>query len=259
MVGSDPFITGYILILAGVLGAVFGSFINCMAWRIVRNKSVIKGRSRCSACGHTLSVLDLIPIFSYIFLRGKCRYCKEKLSSRYMLTEILLSLVFVSIMWRYDVSFLALRYLGLSCILLGLSLIDLETYEIPDKFILAGIIWWMVTIPFVESSMSEQLKSGLAGGIALGGGILFLSLLMDKILKKESMGGGDIKLFFMLGLYTGPVFGLLNVILSCFTGLLLIVFLKKNKIPFGPAIAAATWITLIWGEKIISWYLGLFL
>lgn len=259
MLHIDVFITLYICIIAIVCGGVFGSFINCMAWRIVHKESVWKGRSHCASCGHLLRAADLIPIVSYIFLRGRCRYCREKVSIRYMLTELLLALVFISFIWKYDMSFLTLRYFILACILLGLSLVDLDSYEIPDGFIIAGILWWIMTIPFMETSMIEQLKIGLSGGIGIGGGILLLSLLMDRVLKKESMGGGDIKLFFMLGLYMGPALSLFNLIVSCLLGMLLVVLMRKNQIPFGPAIAGASWITFLWGTDSVSWYLGLFI
>lgn len=259
MLHIDMSITLYTSIIAIVCGVVFGSFINCMAWRVVHKESVWKGRSHCASCGHPLSAADLIPIFSYIFLRGRCRYCREKVSIRYMLTEILLAVVFISFIWKYDISFLTLRYLILACILLGLALVDLDSYEIPDGFIIAGILWWIVTIPFMENSMAEQLKTGLLGGIAIGGGILLFSLLMDYVLKSESMGGGDIKLFFMLGLYMGPALGLFNLIVSSFLGIFLVVLMRKNKIPFGPAIVGASWITFLWGADIVNWYLGLFI
>lgn len=253
----DLFITIYCLSIVAICGAVFGSFINCMAWRMVHNESIGKGRSHCFSCGHSLSTMDLIPVLSYIFLKGRCRYCKEKVSLRYMLTEVLLAVVFVSLTWKYDLSAATLRYLVLACILLGLSLVDLDSYEIPNSFIIAGILWWLLSIPFMEATVVEQIKMGLLGGISIGGGILLLSLLMDKVLQKESMGGGDIKLFFMLGLYMGPVLSLFNLIVSCFVGLILVGLMRKNKIPFGPAIAVASWITLLCGNECITWYLGM--
>ena len=80
IIGQDTFLTAYVLTLAALLGAVFGSFINCMAYRLAHGQSVMKGRSRCTSCGHELGAADLVPVFSYVFLRGKCRYCGEKLS-----------------------------------------------------------------------------------------------------------------------------------------------------------------------------------
>lgn len=259
MLFQDTFITTYILILTAILGAVFASFINCMAWRITHKENVLKGRSHCAVCGHPLGAADLIPVFSYLFLGGKCRYCKEKISPRYLAVELLMALGFVSVVLRYDVSLAALRYLVLLCILLGLSLVDLETCEIPDGFIVAGIVWWAVTLPLMGEPVLAQLKEGLLGGIAIGGGMLVLSLIFDFVTKKEGMGGGDIKLYFMVSLYLGIGSGLLNLIFSCVIGLIFAAVLRKNKIPFGPSIAAATWVSLIVGDKIVSWYLGLFL
>lgn len=179
---------------------------------------------------------------------------------RYMLTELLMAVAFISVVLRYDVSFLSLRYLVLLCILLGLSLVDLECYEIPDGFILTGIAWWIATLFLVnaEQSIVEQLKQGLFGGICIGGGMLLLSLLFDKIMKKESLGGGDIKLFFMVGLYLGAGVSLLNLIMSCVIGILFAFGLKSKKIPFGPAISTATWISLLIGQNVVNWYIGLF-
>lgn len=259
MLHIDMFITIYILAIAALSGAALGSFINCMAWRMVHKESVWKGRSHCFSCGHTLQAMDLIPVFSYLFLRGRCRYCRERVSLRYMLTEVLLAMVFVTLVWKYDISVLTLRYLVLACILLALSLVDLDSYEIPNGFIIVGILWWSITIPFLETTVTEQMKMGLMGGIAIGGGMLLFSLLMDKILQKESIGGGDIKLFFMLGLYFGTALSLFNLILSCFVGLILVVLMRNNKIPFGPAIALASWVTLLWGNDIVTWYLGMFI
>lgn len=254
MLHTDFYLSLYIYSLAIILGSVFASFINCMAWRIVHGESVWHGRSHCASCGHVLQAIDLIPIVSYVFLRGRCRYCKEKVSVRYVLIELLLAVVFVSFVWKYGISFTTLRYLVLACILLGLALVDFDSYEIPDGFIIAGILWWFITMPFMDYSIVEQFKTGMIGGVAIGGSILALSLIMDKLLKKESMGGGDIKLFFMLGLYMGPVLGLFNLNLSCILGIFLVMLMKSNKIPFGPAIVGASWITLLWGRDIVNWY-----
>lgn len=258
MLHMDVWMTVYILVFAGILGAVFGSFINCMAWRIAHGESVWKGRSHCAVCNHVLGAADLVPVFGYLFRRGRCHYCGEKISPRYMFTELGMAVVFVSITARFDVSFITLRYLALACILLGLALVDLEIYEIPDSFIIAGIVWWTFTLPLVGGDLLTGVKEGLIGAIAIGGGMLVLSLIFDKVLKKESLGGGDIKLFFMVGLYLGALGGLLNLILSCVLGLVFVVVLKKNKIPFGPAIALSTWITILAGEYVIQWYVGLF-
>jgi len=259
------FLKIYGSIVSFIFGAVFGSFINCLSWRMVHGESIVKGRSHCAVCGHVLSAADLVPIFSYLFLKGRCRYCHEKISPRYMIAELLLAGAFTRVFVRYGLTVLTLRYMVLSCILLGLSLTDLDTFEIPNRFILAGIVLWVVTLPFagasggkMGSSIIGQLKDGLLGGFLIAGALLLLSLIFDKVTGKEGLGGGDIKLFFMTGLFTGPWVGLFNLILSCIAGLIFSAIRRQKKIPFGPAISIATYFSLLFGPAVVNWYLGLF-
>ncbi|MGN0362686.1 MAG: prepilin peptidase [Bilifractor sp.] len=270
------FLKIYGSIISFVFGAVFGSFINCLSWRMVHGESIVKGRSHCAVCGHVLSAADLVPIFSYIFLKGRCRYCHEKISPRYMIAELLLAGGFTGVFIRYGLTVQTLRYMVLSCILLGLSLTDLDTFEIPNRFILAGIILWAVTIPFMGDALGTgtagqqlgggllgqsiigQLIDGLLGGALIAGALLVLSLIFDKVTGKEGLGGGDIKLFFMTGLFTGPGVGLFNLILSCIAGLVFSAIRRQQKIPFGPAISIATYFSLLFGPAVVNWYLGLF-
>lgn len=258
MLHIDTALTVYILTFAAVFGGVFGSFINCMAWRIAHHENVLKGRSHCATCQHPLGILDLVPVLSYLFLKGRCRYCKEKISPRYMITELIMVLAFVAVIWKFDVTFLSLRYLVLICILLGLALVDMETYEIPDRFIVAGIGWWIVTIPLLDVDWLVQIKTGLIGAVAIGGGMLVLSILFDKITGKESLGGGDIKLFFMVGLYLGGFVSLFNLIVACIIGIIFSLGIGQKKIPFGPAISVATFVSVVCGQDIVNWYLSLF-
>jgi len=249
--------TLYCAIMSFVLGSVFGSFINCFAWRITHHESILKGRSHCAVCGHTLAALDLVPIFSWLFLRGKCRYCGEKISPRYMLTELALGAAFLLCFLRFGLSWETLRLMALSVALLGLSLVDLEIQEIPDGFIIYGIALWAVMLPLMAEPV-KALWQGLLSGVLIGGGILLISLVMDKVLKKESLGGGDVKLLFMVSLYMSPIAALINLVLACVVGLLFVVALKREKIPFGPSISLASFATVLMGEQIAAWYLGLF-
>jgi len=249
--------TLYCAIMSFVLGSVFGSFINCFAWRITHHESILKGRSHCAVCGHTLAALDLVPIFSWLFLRGKCRYCGEKISPRYMLTELALGAAFLLCFLRFGFSWETLRMMALSVALLGLSLVDLEIQEIPDGFIIYGIALWALMLPLMAEPV-KALWQGLLSGVLIGGGILLVSLVMDKVLKKESLGGGDVKLLFMVSLYMSPIAALINLVLACVVGLLFVVALKREKIPFGPSISLASFATVLMGEQIAAWYLGLF-
>ena len=245
-------------VLAFVLGTVFGSFINCMAWRMVHKESVLHGRSHCAECGHTLSALDLVPVWSWLFLRGRCRYCGKKISPRYVLAELLLGAVFAAAFLRLGLSWATLRAMGLFCALLGLSLVDLDIQEIPDQFLVFGILWWLAFVFLMPEGIRDGMLNGIAAALGIGGGMLMITLGFEKVTKKESMGGGDIKLLFVVSLYLGPLVGLMNLILACIVGLVFVYFMRVQKIPFGPSISIATVGCLLFGTAMVDWYAGFF-
>lgn len=286
MYQTTPLIMLYILILAFLFGAVFGSYIDCVAWRLVHHERVARGRSHCDVCGHALGAGDLIPIISYLRSGGRCRYCGAKFSAESTWVELTLGLAFAAIVYKFDVSFVALRYLGLLVILMGLSLVDQKTLLIPDRFHVAGILWWLLTLPLIACTQGRGLTEalsitgarlplanapGLHDGLltdlrwslvsAFGVGVLMLliSLVFDKLTGKESLGGGDIKLLFMTGLYMRPGVTLFNLMLSCFVGLFIALGLKKDKIPFGPSISIAVFLAILFGSEFVAWYTGLIL
>ena len=247
---EDKFLLIYCLILAFILGSVFGSFLNCVTDRIINHEKWWTGRSKCDSCGHVLGILDLFPVFSYLFLKGKCRYCGAKLSINYVLSETVLGVLFLGyIIIHGTIDLVLFRDLGLIACLYGLSLSDLKSYEIPNGFIIFGIIWWLI--------FSFSLD-GLVSGVVISGSILIITLIMEKILKKEAMGGGDIKLFFMVSLYLGLSVSLFNIILACVIGLLFVLIGKKNMIPFGPSISIATYVSMLVGSQVVNMYISLF-
>lgn len=257
---DDITILLYFVIMAAALGAALGSFLNCAAYRIAHGESFVHGRSRCPDCGHVLSAPDLIPIFSWLFLGGKCRYCKKKISPRYMLTECLFALISVLSLLRWDLSAEYIRNMILASCLFCLSLTDLESYEIPDGCLVIPAAAWFVTLPFVKMGSTEILIYVLTG-IGYGAIMLGLTLLFDKLLGKETMGGGDIKLFALTGLYLGAAASLFALFFSCILGLLAGAVRNKKKkgalIPFGPSIALASYAMLLYGDRLVNWYLGL--
>lgn len=257
---EDRFVLIYCIVLFAILGAVMGSFLNCAAWRIAHGESFLKGKSHCAVCGHELAWIDLIPLLSWIMSGGKCRYCKEPISVRYPLTELFFAAMSVLCLLRCNLSFICARNFLFGCVLFCLSLVDLEIYEIPDVCHIISILVWLGAIPFMESPLTE-IKNSLLGAVVIGGSILVISLVMDKLLGRESMGGGDIKLLFVSGLYLGLVRGLFMLIAACIIGLLFYILGGKRneekQFPFGPAIAAATWIMLLFGQALADWYLGL--
>ena len=259
MLRLSPFITVYCCTVAALLGACTGSFLGCLAWRAVHGESVLRGRSHCDVCGHTLGVRDLVPVFSYLSSGGKCRYCGAKLSARHVWGEAVSGAVFVTLLLRYDISLQTLEGWLLACVLLACAFADLEGYIIPDRFIAAGVVLFAVTL-LIEPEPFRRLADGLLGGVGVGGGLLLLSLYMDKRLKRESLGGGDIKLLFLTGLFFGWKANLLCLTLACAAGIVwgLAAGRRGEAIPWGPSIAIGAWITALAGQPFINWYLGFF-
>lgn len=235
----------------------------CVAGRISEKKDWIKGHSVCDHCGHQLGAGDLVPIFSWIVHKGKCKYCGEKIPVKYTIIEIMMGILFALISLHYqELTPLILRDWIFVSILLGISLVDLETFEIPDGFIISGIVNWFIfnilTGLLYKKDLLAMFKSDLIGGFGIAGGMFIMSIIMDKVLKKESLGGGDIKLFFMTGLYLGLLNEFLALMISCIIGLIFVAVRKEDKIPYGPSIAIATVICMFIGNPVISWYLSLF-
>ncbi len=283
-------LTIYILGLAFILGTVFGSFIDCTAWRIVKNESVLKGHSHCDVCGHQLGAMDLIPIVSYLRFGGKCRYCGAKFSLESTWVELILGVIFAVTVLKFDISAVCLRNMGLAVILMGLSLVDMKTYTIPDRFHVTGILWWLLTLPLITytkgvgvmsylspeymhmedaaipgdfiglsffSYLLRDFSIGLVSGLAVSLFMMIVSLIFDKVSGKESLGGGDIKLLFMTGLYMSTFVAFFNLFLSSIVGILFVFCLKKEKIPFGPAISVASLVSITIGSEFVIWYTSL--
>ena len=251
----------YLYFIAAGLGLIMGSALNCLASRIVSGQKWSgSARSACPSCGHTLAAKDLVPLFSWLFLKGKCRYCGAKVSVRYPLTEALLAVCYMSLLWVSDLSIHTLSLVILCSCLFCLSLVDLDIQIIPHRFLIIPAVVRIAELLY-EGGFSALLFPVLTG-LGLSGSILILSLIMDKILKKDTMGGGDIKLLALLGLYFTVPQCFLMLILSCILGIFIAALLMKKKagaaFPFGPAICLGAWITILAGDPLISWYFGLF-
>ena len=249
MLHLTPFLTVYCCALAALLGACMGSFLNCMAWRVVHGESVLRGRSHCDACGHVLGARDLVPIVSYLASGGRCRYCGAKLSSRHVWGEVIGAAVFVSLLLHYDISLRLLEAWLLASILLACSFADLEGYIIPDRF-------------FAPAPLG-RLADGLLGGFGVALGLLAVVTVLEKRMGREAMGGGDLKLLFVTGLFFGWKGNLLCLILACIFGIVFGLLAagrggeKGAPIPWGPSIALGAWVTALAGEPFIRWYLSL--
>ena len=264
MLYLSPGFAVYFCVLAFGFGACMGSFLNCMAWRIIHGESVLRGRSHCNVCGHVLTAGDLVPIVSYLVHRGRCRWCGAKLSARHVWAEGLTGAAFVLILLRFDLSLQALGALTLACVLLAGALADLEGYIIPDRFIVAGVA---ARIPFFFfEDWRRTLPDALLGGFAVGGGLLAFVLLYEKLRRVEAMGGGDLKLLFVTGLWLGWAKNLLCLLLACILGIAFGLATQKRRaaqenakvFPWGPSICAAGIVTMLAGEAVIAAYGSMF-
>ena len=255
-----PGLLVWCVIVCVMLGATFGSFLHCAAWRIARGERFVSGRSHCPSCGHPLGIPDLIPLLSWLFLRGRCRHCGAKIPARYFLAELFCAAMTVACLFRFGLTVLCLRNWCFLCCLFLLSLVDLEISEIPDGCHVAAVLIWLIAQPFLWNGWKDALLH-VAAGLAFGALLLLVSLVMDRILKKESLGGGDVKLLAVIGLYLGFLPTLFALILSCFLGLGQAVLSGRTHgkaFPFGPALSAAAAVMLFYGEALSGWYLGLF-
>lgn len=261
----SPFLAVYMTVLAALLGAVLASFGGCVAARLVTGESFVRGRSHCASCGHTLSPKDLVPIFSWLFLKGKCRYCGASVPAVYPVTEMLGAAMFALLLWRYGLTLQTLEYCVLVILLLILSLVDWDSGLIPDRVLVGGIVNFAL-FTLLRGEGVSGLLHGLLSGLTVSIPLLILVLVMDKVLGRESMGGGDIKLFFAVGLYFPLSELLVVVILSCLLGIALALVTRRTTgdgenpkaFPFGPAIGLGTAAALLCAQPVLEWYLGLF-
>ena len=240
---------------AFVLGLLVGSFLNVCIYRIPAGQTVVTTPSHCYACGNNLIPLDLVPVLSYLFLRGRCRHCGASISRQYPLVELITGALFLAVVYDKGPTWSALAMLVFVAMLVVVTFIDLEHQIIPDGVLLVGGI---LGVPLVYLQSFEQLKWGIAGFLAAG-----LLLLLIAVLSNGGMGGGDIKLAAVMGLYLGlklvAVALMLAFILGGFIGMILILTgIKKRKdpVPFGPFLAVGSVLASFIGENIIHWYIN---
>lgn len=246
-----------------IIGLLMGSFYNVCIYRIPREESIAFPPSHCTSCGTKLIWMDLIPVISYIFIKGKCRYCHEKISPKYPLVELLTGFIFLVLFVKFQLSWTFAAYTILSSILIIATLIDLKYQIIPDGLVIVGAIAGII---LSISGLSGDWLNSLIGMLIGGGTFLLVAILSVLILKKEGMGGGDIKLMGMIGLFAGWKLTALSILLSIYLGgiiggCLLLFRIKKrgDHIPYGPFIAIGTFIAILYGNEIIQWYLQKFL
>lgn len=244
-----------------ILGSVIGSFLNVCIYRMPRSLSIILPASRCPSCDTPIKPYDNIPILSYVFLGGKCRICKARISLRYPLVEFLNAALYVLVFWRFGFGLHTLVYFILCSSLIVITFIDLDHQIIPDRITLPGIPIgllagsFLLVDPFLRYSLLG-FKASITG-LLTGGGLFYVIAALSR----GGMGGGDIKMMAMVGSFMGWKSVLLTTFLGSLTGAVFGLFLmifrgkgRKTKIPFGPFLALGTLITLFYGQEMFYWY-----
>jgi len=275
------FWTIYIGVIVFILGLVMGSFYNVCIYRIPEGLSIITPPSRCGNCKHSLAPGDLIPVISWLMLGRKCRYCKEPISWRYPLVEIITGLLFLFLFIKFQLTRELPFYLIFISILIIIAFIDIDHRIILDRFIVAGLILDIIFIlmPFfialskgVLSTIEiEEIphvlfsivswKDALLGGVIGGGSLLVIDMVGRIFFKKEGMGFGDVKLMFMAGIFLGTrltvVSLLVAVWIAAVIGIIVIRIRQKSDdhyMPFGPFLALGCAFSIFFGDSLLNWY-----
>lgn len=242
------------LIIFFVFGSVMGSFYHALATRLSNGLSIVKPASHCDKCKHTLKWYELIPILSYIIQGGKCRNCKSKMPISYLLMEVCTGILFAVCYHVFDTPLEITRALIFVSSLIIIIISDIEYMIILDEVLIFAIVGIIIVniidIGFYETSI--QILNG-AGSFAT---MLLIKKMGDFIFKQESLGGGDIKLMFLVGLVIGYAMSVCNIFLATFIAfpiaLILLLTKKDNIIPFGPFLSMAAIILYVWGINFVD-------
>lgn len=279
----------FFLSIVAVLGLIIGSFLNVVIHRLPvmmhnswrqqchdfigsDNKqqdkepqqanatyNLMVPRSACPHCGHAITALENIPVLSYLFLKGKCSECGKAISIRYPIVEAVTALMSVAVAWHFGFGWATAAGLLLTWAFIALSMIDFDHQLLPDSITLP-FLWFGLFIAMF--GVFTDLRSSVIGAIAGYLTLWSVYWAFKLITKKEGMGYGDFKLLAMIGAWFGwkaiPTTILLSSFVGAVVGLALIAFKGRDKnipIPFGPYIAAAGWISMLWGDQLITFYL----
>jgi leader peptidase (prepilin peptidase)/N-methyltransferase len=255
-----------------LLGVAVGSFLNVLIDRLPRGKSIVFPPSHCDACQHPLSPKDLVPVFSYLWLRGRCRYCGAHIPSRTLWVELGTGLLFGLIYWRYGLSTEFAFTAFFSCIFIAIIFIDAEHKLILNKLVypasLAAIIIYSIDLLLPEPGLfpgliympEMKVLSSIIGGSI--GFVFFLLVFLIGLLAGGAMGAGDVKLAGLIGLVTGFPLVLpalfLGIVAAGLVAIVLLLFRikgRKEALPYGAFLGIGPIVTLLWGTEILNWYL----
>lgn len=257
-------------ILVFIIGLIVGSFLNVCIYRMPREESLVKPGSHCPKCDEEIPWFDNIPLLSYILLKGRCRFCKERISFRYFIVELLTAVLFVIILKHFGLKnyYRYLAYIIFVSLLVVTTFVDIQHRIIPDEISIGGAVVGFILNVVNGYKPANILDSFL--GIIVGGGIIYLTgLLFDlvyfKLLKKppiqgetSSMGGGDVKLLAMIGAFLGWKKAILTFFIAPFfgaaAGIINLATKKDHTIPYGPFLSLAALISVFWADKIIRFF-----
>jgi len=244
-----------------VFGLCIGSFLNVCIFRLPISKSVVRPRSMCPKCGYMIRSYDNIPVLSYLMLGGKCRQCREAISFRYPMVEIISGLFAVAAVYKFGLTPEAIVYYVFIACLLVITFIDIDHRIIPDMITLPGIpIFFLASFALPDMTYIDSLLGLLSGG----GSLYLVAWTYQALAKKEGMGGGDIKLLAMMGVLIGWKGVLFTIFVSSLVGTLIglavMLYTRANMklaVPFGPFLSVGAVSYIFFGNEIIAWYFNL--
>lgn len=278
----------FIYVVAGLFGAVIGSFLNVVIHRLPREESIVLPSSRCPSCGATIAFYDNVPVLSYLMLGGRCRSCKTHISARYPAVEALTAFLWVAVVWRDGLTFALPFDLVFVTAITALIFIDAEHMILPNAITYPGIVFALiarVAIPYVMgqpyfddlpglkqvmlagwSDSGASLVGALIGALVGGGSLWLMGEAWKKLRGVDAMGLGDVKMMFMVGAYLGWRLTILNIFLGALSGSLIgiVITLYEGRkdlqrlLPYGVYLGIGAIVALFFGTQIINWYLAFY-
>ncbi|KAJ49140.1 leader peptidase (prepilin peptidase)/N-methyltransferase [Clostridium tetanomorphum] len=248
-------------IISFLIGTIIGSFLNVCIYRISKEQSIAYPPSHCPSCNSRLKVFELVPILSYLLLKGKCRYCNDKISFKYPIIEFFTGIIFLSLAMKYGISVNFFKYSVLLSILVVISFIDIETMNIYFSVTLTGIVFGVIFLIIQGSLENYTIKDY---SYYLFGAIIPSAIIALIILITKGMGWGDVEICFISGIFLGVKLSMVMILASFILGSIISIILisfkvkgRKDYIAFGPFIALGTLFAIFLGDRIILWYLSL--
>ena len=247
----------FLYIIIALLGLLVGSFLNAVIYRLKSGDSIVKERSKCPSCKQKLGPIDLVPIFSFLFLKGKCRFCKVGISWQYPIIELVTMGLFILGFYRFGLTPELPAFMVLTGFMIIIFTYDVKHYLILDKVTIPGMVVALLFAIFIY-----QLSFwSIFFGALIGGGIFWLQYVLSK---GKWVGGGDIRLGLMMGLFLGWEKLLVALFIAYVLGAIIGIFMiiggkkgMKDALPFGTFLSASAVVVLLYGQEIINWYLKL--